>query len=174
MDYIKAAVEPQKQESVNRMVARAAEYAAKQKEKLAAVGFDLQQLAPYPRATIGRRAYQEALSYRNFLETLTRPTQPVRSPLEPNIRTWDEAKVAKYLDDVAKLAGQQFDAYVAKLTAKVGDVDDAEVTGYVWNGSILRVTKPDGSIERWSTKQIINVSCLGLLFNQWPTRKLKS
>jgi hypothetical protein len=34
------------------------------------------------------------------------------------------------------------------------------------------VTK-GGTVERWKTQQIVNVSRLGKLFNQWPTRQLQ-
>ena len=34
-------------------------------------------------------------------------------------------------------------------------------------------THADGTTHQWRTEMIINVSKLGALFNQWPTRKLK-
>ena len=43
----------------------------------------------------------------------------------------------------------------------------------MWGYSVLTVTKEDGSVERWKTQQIMNISVLGLLFAQWPSRKMK-
>lgn len=80
--------------------------------------------------------------------------------------------IERFIDEVKEATGGSFDAYVAKLVAKVGDCDSASVEGYLWQYSILTVTKGE-TVERWKTQQIVNVSCLGKAFNQWPTRKMK-
>ena len=92
---------------------------------------------------------------------------------EPCLVMMDAGRIELFLKQVALDAAADFDAYVGKLTKKVGDVVSAKVEGALWQGSRLTVTKADGSIERWNTQQIINVSVLGKLFNQWPTRKQK-
>jgi hypothetical protein len=54
------------------------------------------------------------------------------------------------------------------------DHADASITGtHIWGHSVLTVTLPNGTVERWKTQQIVNQSKLGLLFNQWPSRKMK-
>ena len=81
---------------------------------------------------------------------------------------------AKFVDDTMRDAAAQYDAFIAKLIRKIGDFDSATLTGsHVWGYSILTVTK-GAATERWGTRQIVNQSVLGKLFNQWPSRKIKS
>ena len=83
--------------------------------------------------------------------------------------------VEKFAASARETAAAEYDAFVAKLEAKIGDdVAAAELAGnHVWNHSTLTITRTDGSVERWRTSMIINVSKLGKLFNQFPTRKAK-
>lgn len=61
---------------------------------------------------------------------------------------------------------------MAKLIGKIGPVTSATIKGnHVWGHSVLTITNPDAVVEHWKTRQIVNVSKLGKLFNQWPTRK---
>ena len=83
-------------------------------------------------------------------------------------------KAAHYIKQAMEAADADYTAFVAKLEAKVGEHVDAKLTGdHVWAHSVLTITKADGSVERWKTQRILNVSSLGLVFNQWPTRKQK-
>jgi hypothetical protein len=92
---------------------------------------------------------------------------------DPELVRISEERYARMREQVRQDAGASFDAYVAKLTAKVGEgVISASVVGHLWDYSILTVEKTSG-IEQWRTQQILNVSCLGKVFNQWPTRKMK-
>jgi hypothetical protein len=69
----------------------------------------------------------------------------------------------------------QYTAFIQKLEGKVGAHTAAALDGsHVWGFSILTVTKADGTVEKWKTEQIINVSVLGKVFNQWPSRKVKA
>jgi len=71
-------------------------------------------------------------------------------------------------------------AYVFKLTAKVAqhfEGEEIETVTYSgtrdpWNTSTLSVGFKSGGKGELSTKMIINCSCLGKLFNQFPTRKI--
>lgn len=70
------------------------------------------------------------------------------------------------------MAGKSFDSYVAKLEAKIGEHDSAELVGDLWQYSTVKVTK-GSQTEIWTTQIILNVSSLGKLFNQWPTRRIR-
>lgn len=142
---------------------------------LEAAGWDLEVAAPYPNSGIGRIAYRTAIEKRAVLSRLSVSTNPrgCRMPHEPDMRARSEAGVAGYVAEERAAAGASFDAYVHKMVSKIGGVDAAEVSGgHLWQGSILTVRKGE-TVERWHTQQIVNCSCLGKLFNQWPTRLMK-
>jgi hypothetical protein len=75
-------------------------------------------------------------------------------------------------DDVwcfaAKLAGK-IDGELAELGG--GTIRSITLHGDMWTGSTLTVDTTRGT-QRWETQVIVNVSCLGKLFNQWPTRRV--
>lgn len=86
----------------------------------------------------------------------------------------DIEKYGRWLDGYRRAAEAEVDSYVIKLAGKIGKpVVSGSVNGDLWQGSTLTVAIA-GSTEsqRWTTKCIINQSCLGKLFNQWPTRRL--
>tara|TARA_R110001599_G_scaffold135884_1_gene314236 strand:+ start:40 stop:606 length:567 start_codon:yes stop_codon:yes gene_type:complete len=86
----------------------------------------------------------------------------------------DADRCERVVTDAKENAAASFERYVAKLNMKCGEVVAAELSdGFIWNNSVLTVTKPDGEVEKWSTKMILNFSSLGTPFNQWPTRKMK-
>jgi len=88
--------------------------------------------------------------------------------------TRDEEKIAAFIAAAVEAAGLAYTAFIEKLESKVGAHSAATLEGsHVWGYSVLTVTKADGSVERWKTQQIVNVSVHGLLFNQWPSRKMK-
>lgn len=61
-----------------------------------------------------------------------------------------------------------------KLEMKIGEHLTATLEGnHVWGDSFITVEKANGENERWRTHTILNVSKLGLYFNQFPTRKIK-
>ena len=86
----------------------------------------------------------------------------------------DEFKASEVEDAVFR-ARAQFLMYADKLTFKVGEVTEAKLQTLngVWGESYLYVTTAEGNNECWKTQTIVNRSCLGKLFYQWPTRKLK-
>jgi len=90
------------------------------------------------------------------------------------IYTRNEEKIAEFVSKAVEAAGAQYTAFIAKLEDKVGAHTAATLEGsHVWGYSFLTVTKADGAVEVWKTQQITNVSVHGLLFNQWPSRKVK-
>lgn len=85
----------------------------------------------------------------------------------------DPEKVNHHLDATWQMASGSYDAYVHKMIEKIGKpVSGASVRGNPWSGSTLDVTCTDGETQVWSTKMIINVSVLGKLFNQFPSRRI--
>lgn len=84
-------------------------------------------------------------------------------------------KVAIYIAKCQELGIKNWQAFVNKLMVKTSDVADARLITNVgvWQYSILEITKTDGAVEKWKTKTIVNCSCLGTYFNQYPTRLIK-
>jgi hypothetical protein len=177
MTPIAAAVSPMKEAAVARSVEHAAQRIDEVLAGLEAVGMDVDQYAPRPKsfgpAYPGKEQYLKQQRRRQFVESITTAVPvPVSYPGAEKIRAKSDERVAAFLANIATAAGAEFDAYVAKLEGKVGECAAAEVRGYLWDGSVLTVTKSDGSVARWKTQMIVNCSVLGKLFNQWPTRKL--
>jgi hypothetical protein len=169
---IAAAVAPQKARSVEMSVA----FVRGQLERFTAslLGKNLTEVAPFPRGGfMSRKDYKQAESrYYAARRLMVTEAQGNRVHSPVIAVAVNELSVATMLEQAAEMAGGQFDSYVAKLEGKVGACDAATVEGYVWNGSVLTVTK-GATVERWSTKQIINTSSLGNPYNQWPTRLIK-
>lgn len=137
------------------------------------LGSDLAVAAPYPKGTMGRQAYAQAQGFYHLARAIMqvkRESSRHGSP-EHAVAT-NEAGIERLVNEAAEATAAAFDAYVAKLETKVGTCDSAEVVGMLWQGSTLTVRK-GATVERWKTQQIVNVSVLGKVFNQWPTRLIK-
>ena len=176
---IEAAVMPLKADAVARARKDAHDLIARRLKALEEAGWDLEKAAPYPNGRIhGNREYKTMMRWRDALEAVSRDAEtrdPYRSrrPGEPHIVEPAPAKMDRFVETAEKMAADQYDLFVMKLIGKVGACDAAELSGsHVWGYSILTVTKGD-AVERWKTQQIVNCSVHGLLFNQWPTRKVK-
>lgn len=177
MNPIEAAVAPLKTDAIARAEQEARNLVAHQTRRLAECEGNIDTLAPYPNSrTDDRERYAEKKRRRLLIEALTtlQNYDSVKyDPRAPRIVAIDDAKVEAFVEQAKRMAGEQYDAFVAKLTAKIGDVDDAALNGnHVWDSSVLSVRK-GMTLEHWKTQQIVNVSKLGTLFNQWPTRKVK-
>ena len=59
-----------------------------------------------------------------------------------------------------------------RVGTKISNAKEAKLTGDCWNYSLLEITTEEGNIEVWKTRMIINISKLGKMFNQFPTRKV--
>lgn len=174
MNAIEKAVSPLKEMAIARSVAAMEKRVAEAVKALEEANWDAQIVAPYPKSNCSRGEYQARLAYYNFIRSITNYTKATRRMNEPEIRVYDEVRVKVLLQKAREFAAAEYESYVAKLNAKIGEVEKAELLGNsVWNYSILVVTKKDGTVERWKTQIIVNVSSLGKLFNQWPTRKMK-
>lgn len=137
-------------------------------------GWDMQIAYPFPNGRMGRAEYTLAKEDHYLCSRITKSTLDFsRRHGAPDPRTINPEGLEQYVAEVRKEAALSFEAYVEKLVEKVGPVDAASVCGNaLWNFSVLTVQK-NGTTEQWKTQQIVNVSKLGRLFNQWPTRKMK-
>lgn len=148
--------------------------------------FDIRKVAPCPewhsvkhRDPEVRKAYDAACRWEGKVESITTPTnnEPYYYYLkdEPKPVKIDENKISDMVVRAQEFAALDFEAYVYKLVDKIGDHESASLSPMqgLWTHSMLTITKKDGTIQQWETKRIINRSCLGKLFFQWPTRLLK-
>lgn len=181
-DIISAAVSHLKEPSMERAEEATRSLAERYQITLEAAGWDLEVAYPYPSSTHHSSADFHAMkARRNMAQRLskydTERNGVSRRPRTPNYRIWDPEGVEALVVQAREQAAHQYDAFVAKLVDKVeadGPVVEAILTGeHVWGHSILTVCHADGTTHQWRTEMIINVSKLGTLFNQWPTRKLK-
>jgi hypothetical protein len=176
MSPIAKAVEPHRAAAVKRAQQSATAVVAKLAEELAAAGWDLAKIAPFPSSMVSRRQYMMAKSRRVMFEQIANHIGGSGWRGKDTVEMMEyDAESAKRLIEQAKAdASASFTSYIAKLTVKVGDVTSATISdGNLWDGAVLTVRRQDGSTERWRTKCILNVSCLGKVFNQWPTRRIK-
>lgn len=148
--------------------------------------FDIRTVAPVPDYyTIDRRdpakkkEYDEACKWESKVSSVV--TLLDKEPYkyypdgEPKPVKIDEEKIANNVMRAQELAALDYEAFVYKLVAKIGEHANAELSPVhgLWTHSFLTVTKADGTVDKWETKRIINRSCLGKLFFQWPTRLMK-
>lgn len=173
---IEAVVAPLKADAIESAAQYAMNMVEKVKAKLEESGWDLNAAAPYPHGCMGRNEYQLKHSTHTLFCRLTKTDESKKQTYNfrsPRYVVIDSDKVSRFIEDARTQAGFQYDAFVAKLVAKIGECSSAKLTGnHVWSHSILTVQKASGE-ESWKTQTIINTSKLGTVFNQWPTRKLK-
>lgn len=182
---IQNAIEPRRREAVISALEHAHLILESVRKNFKEGGWDLTMVAPRPNSLkTDRRTYQTMMAKHNFYASLTERDEKAWNKLyyhtrniawtRPEPRVWSQKAVTRWLQSVDEQASAQFDAYIAKLESKIGECVEAKLAGEnIWTGSLLTVVKPDGTVEKWKTQMIINVSCLGKLFNQWPTRKIK-
>jgi hypothetical protein len=174
MNPIEQAVAPLKDAAVDRARKEATDLIERILKKLEENGWDLNLVAPNPRGTLSRQDYIRAKSIRDLYQSVTTYTKSSRRPDEPDIRARSVDAENRFIQESVKDAAFQYDLFVAKLVKKIGPVQSAELEGnHVWGYSILTVVLTSGEVQRWKTQQIVNVSSLGKLFNQWPTRKVR-
>lgn len=146
-------------------------------EELAKAGNDLQVAAPYPHGsyTMSKVEYNAKLDRHNLFCRLTQTREGVRlTRNDPRFADMSEERCIRFIQQARECAAEAYRSYVYKLVMKIGEATEARLEGNsVWSFSVLHVSKPDGSSEKWKTQQIWNVSCLGKDFPQWPTRKMK-
>lgn len=171
MTPIETAVAPVKADAIERAEQEAHKIVKSVEVALKIVDGDLDKAAPRPDSfRMNRRDYQNANTKRKTFSMLT--TREGFAYGE-NIVRMDPVRIERFIEQARLDAAAQYDAFVAKLVHKVGPHSSATLEGnHVWGHSILTVTTPTG-VQRWKTQMIVNVSKLGKLFNQWPSRKVK-
>lgn len=169
-------VQPLIEDAKKRAREEAQKIVEKVTKELAEAGNDVQKCAPYPSSwNASRDAYAAGLRKYKMFSALTKWRESSYSPREPHWADVDAERVAKYIKDAEEAAALQYNQFIAKLVRKVGIVKKAKLEGnHIWGYSFLTVTTEAGEQVIWKTCQIVNVSKLGLLFNQWPTRKVKN
>jgi hypothetical protein len=173
MNPIEAAVRPLKVDAVNRAEQEARAFADRIYFKLEAVGWDQNQYGGYPDSRMATIEYKSKLALYHVVCKITRWTEYSRRPSDPCIVERNDKGLEKFVQEIMDDAAAQYENYVAKLVAKIGECDTATLKGnHVWDESFLTVSKPTGT-EVWKTQAIWNKSKFGLPFPQWPTRKLK-
>lgn len=117
---IAAAVAPLKADAVAWAEKAANDTVERVRTELEAVGWDLNVAAPYPKSTLGRNYYKVALAKRERFERLTRSLAAVRRPDEPRLVAMADDLIARFVEMSKEATAAQYDAFVAKLEAKVG------------------------------------------------------
>ncbi len=182
------AVLPLKEEAIARAGVRAKEQIEAVTAVLVSADWNLDTVAPKGDSfKEGRATYRTKEAKRNFFSRLT-VTDEARAKAYaaanglqrfnynriPHFVKADATAEARYIAECRAGAALDYDAFVYKLCEKVGHCTAAAIDGsHVWSESTLTVEKGN-AVERWLTKTILNQSVYGKLFNQWPSRKLKS
>jgi hypothetical protein len=170
---IAAAVEPLRADAMDRAGTYAHNMIERAYGELAANEWDLNKVAPNPHSYMSRRSYMTAKARRSFFQKITKALDNRWSSTGPYIVEANAECAKRFVDQAREDASFQFDAFVAKLSKKIGECDSAEIESRsVWQHSLLTVRKGE-AVEVWQTQQIVNTSSLGKPFNQWPTRQLK-
>lgn len=176
MNLIANAVQPLKKASVDAAIGRTIAFHKSIIEKLIQHGFNIDVAYPRPSHNMSRSTYQAAYDLRCAVESIVDFEKTTYRLDEIRIVKVSADKIIYELEQATLDAEASFDAYVEKLTEKVGSgVIDAhmEYVKGLWSNSNLTIYKADGIKEVWNTKCIVNRSKLGRFFNQFPTRKLK-
>lgn len=141
--------------------------------KLMNDGMDVEKYAPYPRYVHGFE-YHWAKEKYNFVRRITTPLNSHRRMGEPDICKANDKGVEREIIKAKRQAAEQYDKFVLKLTLKIGEVTDAELSGdHVWSHSFLTVYLPNGDKQIWKTQSIWNISKYQKIFTQYPSRKIK-
>jgi len=127
---------------------------------LAAHNYDVLKSSPYLENV--RKEFVAA-----YVATAERAFKAAQERLQPQYR-----KLSFDSDRAFWAGNEEFNGYLAKLALKnTGRIIEVlSLTGVLWNGSTLTL-RVDDSLVAWETKCILNISCLGTVFNQWPTRR---
>jgi hypothetical protein len=152
--------------------------------KLSAAGWDVKVAYPEP-----TRVYRD----REYYESCKRHTEQLRRVSFFCDNVWDSftrkpvalrPDVEQHIEAAAQKAALAYvQGYAVKLAGKVGEVvaNTPELAGTkavsasvssdnLWTNSVARIVLDSGRVLTFHTQMILNFSCLGKAFNQWPTR----
>jgi hypothetical protein len=155
---------------------RATEFVNMKLKELEKHGWDLNKVAPAPKSSYGGTAYKTAQQVRSLYLNFTKSKNEgsYRLPGTEDIRVKDKQAIDRYIKASVDGAEVSYRKFMHKMITKIGKpVVHAEMIGNIWTNAILTVKTNDGESQRWKTKMIINFSRYNLMFNQFPTTKLK-
>ena len=129
---------------------------------LAAHNYDTLKSSPYLEGV--RKEFVAA-----YIATVEKAFVHAQERLQPQYR-----KIQFDSDRAFWNANEEFNGYLAKLALKTVEkiISVDSLTGSLWNGSLLSVVVESQATVVWETKCILNISSLGKVFNQWPTRRV--
>jgi len=169
---VAAAVAHLKDEAIQAAAHEAVRTIEREAKILDEAAHDFGNPAPFPRSfNLGREEYLKKKAHYTLVSSLV-------SLRSTGINKWDaalsDAKTARFVELAKEEAAAAYDLYVMKLVGKIGPCKTAKLVGnHIWSKSTLVVTFEDKLPEKWTTRTIINISKLGKVFLQWPTRKIK-
>lgn len=153
--------------------------------ELAEDGWDAHKRFGYPYGAMSRLAYFEQQRRYNLCSKYTHFTgNGSRGMHDPDMRAANADNAEVIAKAAAKMAKDALEGFCHKLTGKIEktidmheDVHSVRYEGGLdpWGWSYIHVdvrSSLDKRKQIWQTKMIINVSCKGKLFNQWPTRQV--
>jgi vacuolar-type H+-ATPase subunit H len=172
------ALEPFRKASIDEASERARRVVEHVREEMAKHGGKLDESAPN-RADTGSQLKRQL-----FLRLATRIGP--RQSLPSRTSTYEVTPEAErsFIDQAEHQAEANYQAYVDKMRRKIAKYETTSgpitsVTahsivgrGDLWGGSTINIRFGDGTLQRWNTKRIVNISVYGMLFNQWPTRQI--
>jgi hypothetical protein len=173
-NHIAIAVEPLRVEAVKRAHEHALTTVENIRKRLSEANWDANVVAPYPSSVTAH--YQMSVGFYHLVRQITKSSSKngCRYQDDPEPVFMNSSGIKKFVAMAEKNANDQYDAFIKKLNSKVGDCISAVLEGnHVWGYSFLTIENSDGSTEIWKTQMIVNVSKLGKIFNQFPTRKSK-
>ncbi len=149
---------------------------------LSASGCDLNKVHPFPnKKELSKKDYAEKLEDYNWSHAVTQGHRDL-SDVYGSSTCYRQIKKDAFeaaRKEAIQAADFSIDSYILKMAGKIGPGDYKVVyTGDLWNGSQIEVRAEDVNVgiyrvvQNWYTRCIINVSCLGTVFNQWPTRRV--
>ena len=182
--FIQTAIEPMRQQVEDAIFDSLQRRDAWFFAKLEEAGWDSEKAFPYPSSSVmNRMQYRMACDNYKHCHAITEsaPGAPCcRRPHEPNMRVKKQGLAAKNRNAAKKLATDSVNSWIVKMGKKVADTKQGEITSAVyagacspWEFSVLTISLDSGTVQKWKTKMILNVSCLGKIFNQYPSRLLK-
>lgn len=151
--------------------------------KLEAADWDLKKAFPLNYNSYAIKVEREANAFAKEFTRVPdgwvsscRPNEP-----QPRLAYSDKQNDARAQTKAEKYAAELLTGYAAKLTKKVADfAEGVEVVsceykggGDPWGHSFINVKLANGNAFTLKTQIILNVSKLGTLFNQFPTRLVK-
>jgi hypothetical protein len=173
MSPIAEAVEPLRASAIQHAAEYARTFVDRVLANLESHKWDLNSAYPQPNISMGAIRYAFANMQRATASKLvTWRSSSIRHG-QPCFVDPCQKGCEKFIQDARENADATYTLFIEKLESKVGEHVRATLEGnHVWGHSVLTVLTPDGE-QKWKTQQIINVSKLGKVFNQWPTRLMK-